>query len=1241
MKNFNRIISTLLAVVMLVSSFAITTFAEDSTTRTAPEYNTKGTQTLDYFKGYIIDSMEDVDNKTNYTYAQDAEGKNIVVDTAAEKLSTMDLRVEKDGFRLYVDEYTGEVAAECVATGETLFTNPFNVGVSKATESIKSQLLSQLSVRYADNTTGTEYTYYSFTEASQRNQIIVKNIKGGIRVEYSIGREQSKILVPVMMEESDFIEQIVNPLKEALGEDSYDFGKFMAFYIRMDKEDFSETELKRFPLLQKMVYYRLDEKTSDVQKFRLEDYIKNYAPDFTFEDLDEAHLKTEYQAEDNNPPLFKMALEYSVDPNGLNVRLPANGIRFNESLYSVKSIDILPYMGAASSEGDGYTFFPDGSGALFDFAKIQEMGTTTTITGKVYGQDFAYHTISGTHQETIRYPVYGIVGSNTITVIEEEEAPTVDDTTDVGDEETEVTEAEDEITTYADDTLLISPAPTPAPAVTTDIQRQSGFVAIVEEGDAMMEISTYHETQAHEYNTIKLTVYPRPQDTYNLANAISVGSSSEWTVVSSRKYTGSYRIKYVFLTPDEVAEEKGIDEYYECSYVGMALAYRDYLIEKGILTRLNESDVKKDIPLYIETFGTMYTIEKFLSIPFNVLSPLTTFEDIKTMYDDLSLEGITNVNFKLTGYANGGMNETVPYRLKWEKSVGGKKGFEELMEYAKEKDFGVYPDFDFVFISTTGAFDGVSLKQHAVKTIDDRYTSRREYSATKQTHISYYELAISPACFSRFYEKLTDNYLKYEPTGISVSTLGSYLNSDFDEDEPYNREDSVEFTKKAFEYLYENYESVMTSGGNSYTWKYVDHITDVALDSSRYAQSAASVPFLGIVLHGYVQIAGTPINMEGNTNYALLKAIESGAGINFLLSYRNTENLKDDEYLSKYYSVRYDIWFDDVVGLYNELNALLADVQTSVIVDHQFVDGIRVPDDDELAADAAAEIEAALKAEAERLAAAVESERISLMNARLNIQKGYSSLTESVAALENAISKLKIDSTGAEYKVLIDQYISDYNTESEKLAVLTAELDELLAAETPDEEAIAAKQAEVDAQTKLANTKKSAINLCYYNTLLFTSNAVKAYDTLDAMAVAAEEGYELLVADGTANEALLAELKRMSDAIVAEYDKIAHQREEIIAYADEMFSKVEGVLEGAKKYEDTATTDGSAAQDVTETEEIIPAKYRSDDNMIVYVEYENGKAFLLNFNNYDVKAEFNGVVYAIDAYGYLVLGAAN
>ena len=92
--------------------------------------------------------------------------------------------------------------------------------------------------------------------------------------------------------------------------------------------------------------------------------------------------------------------------------------------------------------------------------------------------------------------------------------------------------------------------------------------------------------------------------------------------------------------------------------------------------------VNINIPAFIETFGALETTEKILSIPVNVMSPLSTFDNIKTMYEELSAEGVGNIKFKLTGFANGGMFSSIPYRLKWEKAVGGAKGYSDLVEYA-------------------------------------------------------------------------------------------------------------------------------------------------------------------------------------------------------------------------------------------------------------------------------------------------------------------------------------------------------------------------------------------------------------------------------------------------------------------------------------------------------------------------------------------------------------------------------
>lgn len=969
MKKSKKILSLFLAVLMLcgvLTGFSVTVSADETTAETGTGTGT-GTAEEDKQINYLTD----------------------VYETPEAKLATMKRKLKKGDYELYSDETSGEVAVRNVTTGQILFTNPYDIGASNATDSIKYQLLSQIIIKYTDN--GKEREFNSYEYASMRDQITVKNIKNGIRVEYIIGREEARHLVPRVIENTRFREKLLGPMLEYYGLDKnldisseggmteteyaatvpFALRQLIAYYggrdgmksiARQKTDSLKEKLIQTYPVLKKkpdMEFWVFDGTASSTQIEKQENMIRTAAPDYSYEEMDYDHQLTEYESTETNPPVFKMALEYTLGEDGFTVRLPVNGLSFNETLYQLTSISVLPYMGCGNNTYDGYVFYPDGSGTLF---AMQDMpNTTTSVSSKVYGVDYAYHKLTGTYQQTVRYPAFGIVedtryydcleyddelGQQTVTRI----SGVVYDAITKAQKEGKSTPAG--MSSFA---TLIGKA--------TEIQEvvsKRGFTAVIEEGDALTNVMYYHAGVLSEYDTVMMNFNPRPQDSYNLADSISVGTNTEWTVITDRKYTGNFKVHYILLTDSAVAKEKGLEngKWYDTTWLGMAFAYRDYLVGKGLLSELPASDTSGDIPLYIESFGAVQTTEKIASIPVTVKRAMTSAADVITMYEDLAKQGITNVNFKLTGFANGGMYAKMPYNLKWEKAVSKDTSMQELLDYAAKLEsgnLGIFPDFDFSYVNETGMFDGLSLRKHVVKTIDDRYSSKREYSPTMQKYVGYYQLAISPAYLSHFYEKFMKKYHKLDNvTGISVGTLGTALNSDFDDDEPYNREDSRTFVKRALEYIAGSGDQaldVMVDGGNVYTWKYVRHILNAPLDSSRYIRSSYSVPFLGVVLHGYMNFAGTPLNMEGDVEYAKLKAIENGASPYFILSYKNTEILKDYYQLSHYYSIRYDIWQEDVVELYNELNSVLKDVQSKPIVAHSFLSGMRVPDADELESD--------------------------------------------------------------------------------------------------------------------------------------------------------------------------------------------------------------------------------------------------------------------------------------------------
>ncbi len=1022
-----KILSAMLALLMAFGAFGVfctvpvSVAAEEAAGGTNDSGSTSTTPGKEKYKTVVEGALS-----KSYASAQDKIDSD----------ENMELLTVYGNYKLYANRYTGEVAVKDVLTGQILLTNPYNVpSYSSIQKDTRYQLLSQIAIGYTDN--GVSNTFYSYNEAAARGQIKVKNIKNGIRVDYALGLEQANYLAPGMITQKRMEEVILSVMVDVssynteditydysynsiatLPEDDLTFKvkSFLAPYILYDPweeglADITLTSyLEQFPFLktaydawtaevkslgadldgdgcvkeaefnllpkesqdrllsfQKPLYVLQTGKTAK-EKRVLENYLKELVPLYTYEERDKDHEETGYVSEEIEPPLFKLALEYTLNDNGLNISLPANSIRFNDELYKLEYISPVQFLGAGDLNDDGYLFYPDGGGAILYYEDLIKK-SASSITGKVYGADYAYHEISGKHQESIRMPVFGSVTSKETTLLDSEGNPV----------------------TMPD----ANGNPVPVTTKTT-----TGFLAILHQGDAMANITAAWGGSRHNFASVYTTYYPRPKDTYELSGSVSVGGDNTWTVESSRKYTGSYKIQIVLLS--DVSQKATLEAagrtYFEASYVGMAKAYNNYLVNvTGVLKPLSSSDVKDgNLPLYIESFGTVPDTQKILSIPVEVNVPLTTFDNIKQMYKDLKENGITNVQFKLTGFANGGMYSTYPAKLNWMNEVGGADGFKSLLADARAQGYGIYPEFDFMYVTKEELFDGVDLQYAAARTIDNRYSNRRVYDATYQQFVSYFDICVTPSVVKEYYKNFSGAFMGYDPIGISISTLGSDLNSDFGARVPTNREDSKKIISSLLEQIDNDYSSVMTAGGNAYALAYTDHLLNAAIDSSRFASASRSVPFVGIVLHGYVNFSGSAINRAGNIKYQILKAIENGASVYFTLSYDNTDILKEFKDLSQYYSVNYDIWAftEDLEGnrkpgelfdVYNAVNQAIGGLQTAKIVNHQFLIAERTRTEAEKEADAAL-LEQALAAAT--AAATTEAQRAYIRELRERFENG-------------------------------------------------------------------------------------------------------------------------------------------------------------------------------------------------------------------------------------------------------------
>jgi len=177
--------------------------------------------------------------------------------------------------------------------------------------------------------------------------------------------------------------------------------------------------------------------------------------------------------------------------------------------------------------------------------------------------------------------------------------------------------------------------------------------------------------------------------------------------------------------------------------------------------------------------------------------------------------------------------------------------------------------------------------------------------------------------------------------GLSVVSLARELHSNHYKKSLVSRIDAKGYVTELFDKMYADHNAnLLANEANAYAFKYLDSVINVDLDSSRFSNQSEAVPFYSMVTHGYINIAGTPINQAGDYKYEVLKAIENGASPYFVLCYQNASRLKEawSWSLNTYYSVDYHMWLNTMVDTYNLLNEALKPVKSKAIINHEFIE---------------------------------------------------------------------------------------------------------------------------------------------------------------------------------------------------------------------------------------------------------------------------------------------------------------
>ena len=371
------------------------------------------------------------------------------------------------------------------------------------------------------------------------------------------------------------------------------------------------------------------------------------------------------------------------------------------------------------------------------------------------------------------------------------------------------------------------------------------------------------------------------------------------------------------------------------SYVDMAKAYQKYLFAG------QKKVDNKETPVAVEIVGAVDKVQQVLGMPKKMPYKLTSFNKAGKIINEIDELGIKNVQYKLSGFINGGVKQKMLKKFKFVRQLGGKAGFKKMQESVKNTSGKLYLDATVQYAYNSKLRDGFFRYRDPARFANDEVCELNEYSLIwygKDEKKDIYYL-LKPSNIDYASEVLIKNAMKYELDGISYRDNGYHLSGDYN-DSPNKRVSRANARIQQMERMKEAKENglnVAINFGNDYALKETDLITNMTLHGNSYAIIDRHIPFYEIALHGYKNFTGVPINLGYESDQIILESAESGAGLYFSFMEESEKALQETLY-TEYYAACFDTWKDKFEKIYKRYDSELGPVKNSVIIDHDFLE---------------------------------------------------------------------------------------------------------------------------------------------------------------------------------------------------------------------------------------------------------------------------------------------------------------
>jgi hypothetical protein len=438
-------------------------------------------------------------------------------------------------------------------------------------------------------------------------------------------------------------------------------------------------------------------------------------------------------------------------------------------------------------------------------------------------------------------------------------------------------------------------------------KENAAMISWVESGAALATINADIAGKNNDYNIAWYSFLIRD---YTMMTMVG-GTESDMTIVQQEAYEGDITVKYRFVANEDA------------DYTGMALAYQRALVEDGKLTPLTPT---ANTPFYLDIIGAAEKQKFILGTPYQAIESMTTYAQANEILDLLNDAGVHSVQMRWLGWFNRGINHDVAKKINWTGSVGSRNEMRQLNERLAHDGGGLYPGVNFHTTAWSSRnitrSNEVSRDPSGFLGVMSNYS--REFLRTRgpARFTSDWYLIVNPGVLPHHIDSFIPKYNRLRVDNIALNDMGDLISASLYRRNTVDRENSRMITTEQLARFSDTYASIMLTGGNDFALAAADHMINIPTSADRFYLLDHEIPFYQIVVHGYMDYAGSAVNIQEvqDPHMAFLNMMSTGASPHYAFSYQPTRNVEFTAY-DRFYSTHYNTnWLNTGTGYTNWLN---------------------------------------------------------------------------------------------------------------------------------------------------------------------------------------------------------------------------------------------------------------------------------------------------------------------------------